>query len=214
MTMRWLVAVVFLAMPALAQPPPEASRPAPPPEAAIAAPGRPGWMVETLRGCWLWNPAPREDEVATWFGACPGGPAEGPGSAEFRLPADGADHAIRYIGTMRDGRPSGIGQFRGATGDGYAGEWRDGLPHGFGILTAANGDHFEGEWREGRRRGLGTQVLANGDRFEGAWQDDQPHGYGRAVLGGEAFSGLWTAGCFRDAAGAVAALGRALEECR
>ncbi len=206
MTMRSLIGAVMLlaAMPAGAQPR------LPSPE-ALAAPGRPGWMVETRQGCWLWNPAPREGETASWFGACPEGPAEGRGSAEFLAP-DGS--ALRYIGMMRDGRPDGFGQARASAGDGYAGEWRNGLPHGFGILTAANGDHFEGEWRDGRRRGLGTQTLSNGDRFEGGWQDDQPHGYGRAVLGGVVRSGLWTAGCFRDPWGEAVALGWTEGACR
>ena len=208
MTMRALIGAAFLcglaALPAAGQP-----RPEPPPQEALAAPGRPGWMVDARQGCWLWNAAPREGEAASWFGACPAGPAEGPGSAEFRAPADGAGPAIRYIGAMRNGRPDGMGQARGAAGDGYAGEWRAGLPHGFGILIAANGDHFEGAWQEGRRAGPGTQIFANGDRFEGAWQDDRPHGYGRAVLGGVEHVGLWTAGCLRDQAGATVALGRA-----
>ncbi len=207
MTMRPLLGAALLAglvaLPAAAQPA-DGARPGPPPAEALAAPGRPGWMVDGLRGCWLWNPAPRAGETASWFGACPAGPAEGPGSAEFRVAAEG--QATRYIGVMRDGRPDGMGQARNAAGDGYAGEWRQGLPHGFGIFTAANGDHFEGAWQEGRRAGPGTQVFANGDRFEGGWQEDRPHGYGRAVLGGVAYSGLWAAGCFQDPAGGAAGI--------
>src|SRR5262245_61361564 len=95
------------------------SRPPAPAPDMIAAPGKAGWVVDSRKGCWLWNADPQPNETVTWSGACgPDGRATGKGTAEWFL----------------DGKPDGR----------YEGELRDGKLHGRGVYTWTTGNVYDG----------------------------------------------------------------------
>jgi hypothetical protein len=68
-SMRYLVLLLWLLMsypsPLYAQ-----MRPAAPPVDIQAAPGHPGWSVDSRMGCWVWNGQPALNETVTWSGSC------------------------------------------------------------------------------------------------------------------------------------------------
>jgi hypothetical protein len=170
--------------------PPAAGGPAPPPPDTLAQPGRPGWTVDARNGCWVWNAAPQPGATVTWDGACPRGPAEGPGSGEWRWTADGRALVARFEGPRVNGRQHGQGIYISPNGDRYDGEYRDGVRHGRAVFTWANGDQYEGDYRDGQRTGRGTLTRANGNRYVGEFLDGQRHGQGRLTFpGGDTYEG-------------------------
>lgn len=187
---RWLVGCLLLldfSGDASAQ-----GRPLPPRAEQLAAPNRPGWVVEHLNGCWVWRPYPRTDEVTTWSGGCaPDGRAAGHGVLESRR-NDG--QMTRYEGEMRDGHLNGSGTYADPAGNRYTGDWQDDRRHGRGIMTLANGQRYEGEWRDGAQNGQGVLSSPNGDRYEGEWQNGKQHGRGSLYLGSGRYVGEWHEG--------------------
>lgn len=170
--------------------PPSAGAPPPPSPDSLAQPGRPGWTVDARNGCWVWNDVPRPGETVTWDGACPRGPAEGPGSGEWRWTADGQARVARFEGPRREGRAHGPGIYIFANGNRYDGMYQDGRQQGRGVYTWANGDQYEGAFVDGRRTGRGTLTRANGDRYVGEYLDGQRHGQGRQTFaGGDTYEG-------------------------
>ena len=187
-----VLAALLLADPSVAQP---ITRPAAPPPDRLAAPDRPGWTVDARNGCWLWNADPKPEEVSTWNGTCPGGPAEGEGEGECRY-AEGAEARVSsFGGTLREGRLNGRGFTVTADGGRYDGEFRDDRRHGRGVETFADGDRYEGEYRNDRFHGRGIYSMAAGDRYEGEWQDDRRNGRGVTTFAsGERYDGEWRDG--------------------
>ena len=209
-----LLLTLLLAGPALAQPNrPAQPRPSAPPAETRAQPGRPGWAVDAQSGCWLWNPNPRPGATARWRGACPRGPAQGLGEAEWRWSEDGRPRLDRYAGTLRDGRVDGEGSITQANGDFYQGGLREWRPHGQGIAILGNGNRYIGEFEDGLRHGQGSMLWANGDQYDGQWRGDLPDGPGSLMRGAEpALSGQWRGGCLR-LSGRLVVLDRALAGC-
>jgi hypothetical protein len=156
----------------------EAQRPPRPPAAILAQPDRPGWTVDARNGCWVWNADPHPDQVVVWNGPCPRGPAEGPGSGEWRNPRHGLRGVDRFSGVMRNGRLEGQGTYVWSYGDRYEGEWRNGRRDGRGTFTTFRGGRLEGEFREDRANGPGIYIFPDGRRYEGSFVDDQRSGLG------------------------------------
>ena len=81
-----------------------------------------------------------------------------------------------YSGTVKDGKPHGVGFRRGLNGDPETcegGEFRDGKLHGGGTRydkDDAGGYRLQtGEWRAGVLHGWGIEVSPDGKRTEGEW---------------------------------------------
>lgn len=53
----------------------------------------------------------------------------------------------KYVGTLKNGVPSGLGTCTWADRNQYDGEWRQGLMHGFGTYTWTSGQRYDGEWK-------------------------------------------------------------------
>lgn len=215
---------------------PTGRRPAAPSSASLAAPGRPGWVVDAVSGCWLRQHRFQPGMEVRWSGRCPGGPASGEGTAVWRWPGPEGERVSRYNGSLREGRMEGLGVLTEASGDRYEGEWRDGMRHGRGAFISAsggryeggfrfglwhgrgiaewaNGDRYEGEWRDGRSHGQGTQQWRSGNQYSGEWRDNLPHGEGEYVhVAHPPARGMWQAGCFREGTRLVA-VGRPANEC-
>ncbi|MFC7473571.1 hypothetical protein ACFQS7_04350 [Dankookia sp. GCM10030260] len=191
-----------------------AARPAPH-AADLAAPGRPGWTVDGASGCWLWNAAPRFDEMVTWTAvspngvtsasaACPDGPATGRGRAEWHWREGSRLRKASAHGLYGNGRLDGPGEAIAANGDRHEGTWRAGRPDGFGIrVFAPDADGREavagippGAWR----------IRVRARRYEGEWRDGKPHGQGVLVFAdGARFDGEFRDG-LADGPGEYASL--------
>lgn len=190
------------------------SRPAPPPADAMAVPGRPGWFVDTTNGCWIWNATLQSAVTVSWSGICPGGPASGYGTIEWRWEVNGQPRAERFIGPLQEGRMNGRGIYTAHNGNEYDGEWRENVRNGRGRLSLPNGDSYNGEWRDDRQAGNGFYGFAGGSHYEGEWRDGRPDGNGRYYdTETGSFHGTWRGGCFREGS-RLAAIGRPLDECR
>jgi hypothetical protein len=154
--------------------PPQAASTAPqppaPPADQRAKKDRPGWTVDQLHGCWIWNLAPDgEADIVTWTGACAtDGTATGMGVLEWK-------DVERYIGPMQAGRKEGQGKKVNAWGETYAG--------GF---------------KYGEHDGHGTYVWSDGSRYDGNYTDGYANGLGTFTERGEVYSGEWKNGCFDD----------------
>jgi hypothetical protein len=178
----------------------------------------PGWIVDARTGCQIWNADPRPGETIAWSGSCVGGRASGPGilqwfengQATVRVEAEYRDgqslgrgrfdwpDGAHYIGEYSHSGWQGRGTFVWASGERYEGDWTEGEPNGQGIYVWADGSRYEGEWRGGQRDGRGVQVWANGARYEGAWREGLPNGLGTFTGLHGAYTGSWSAGCFRE----------------
>jgi len=143
---------------------PAAARPAPPPTEQMAAVGRPGWAVDDLHGCWVWNIAPEKADVVTWTGACAAdGTANGDGMLEWK-------DSERYTGPMKNGRKDGQGKTVNAYGDSYAGGFKAGEHDGHGKYIWSDGASYEGEYTNGYPNGSGVFSFRN-DVYSGEWKN-------------------------------------------
>jgi hypothetical protein len=61
----------------------------------------------------------------------------------------------KFIGTTRNGQPSGLGTCIWPDESQYDGEWRDGYMHGFGTYVWKSGQRYDGEWKVS---GIAVQV--------------------------------------------------------
>jgi hypothetical protein len=165
----------------------------PPPTDHLAAPGRPGWSVDIVSGCWLWNRAPEPGETVRWTGDCPSGPAIGRGEAVWQIDGPSGPRTITDSGDFRDGRLEGRGKTVASTGAKYEGYWRDGRQDGQGVLIAADGSRYEGQFQAGKPNGAG-RIIGRDAIYEGHVRDSKPHGGGRI----EYANGTWFAGNWRD----------------
>jgi hypothetical protein len=148
-----------------------ASRPPVPPADQTAKVGHPGWLVEQLHGCWIWDFTPSNKDVVTWSGPCaPNGPATGDGVLEWK-------GNLRFYGTMKDGRKTGHGSQVTSEGDQYEGDYKDGVFFGHGVYIWADGSRYDGEW------------------------NNNPEGLGEYTDPSQHYRGQWKNGCFRREAG-------------
>jgi 1-phosphatidylinositol-4-phosphate 5-kinase len=58
----------------------------------------------------------------------------------------------------------------GQDGSTYIGTTRNGLPSGLGTCMWPDGSQYDGEWREGTMNGFGTYVWRSGQRYDGEWK--------------------------------------------
>src|SRR5687767_15158260 len=141
---------------------------APPPVYQQASPGNPGWSVDPVTGCWVWNQEPRAGETVYWRGDCGSdGRASGNGVAEWH----GREGTQRYQGPMLNGKRDGQGVYSGQNGVRYEGGFKDDQFDGRGTYLYANGNRYEGEWREGRFHGQGVFTGAQFGRYEGQFTE-------------------------------------------
>lgn len=146
------------------------TRPPAPPAGQLARINRPGWSVDQLHGCWVWDQNPKtDDEVASWTGACaPDGSATGQGSLERK-------NIERYAGGMKEGRKDGQGK-----------------------MVNSYGEQYEGGFRNGKLSGHGKYTWSDGANYEGNYTDDFADGNGTFTEGDKVYSGQWKMGCFDD----------------
>jgi len=140
-----------------------ASHPPAPPADQIAREGHPGWTVDALNGCWIWNRKPFLDYFITWSGTCaPEGPATGPGLLDW------GDE--RFYGALKDGRKTGSGLLIDEWGGHVRGMWKDGVLDGPVAYAWADGSHYDGPFVKGYPNGHGV-FTDKGKTYEGEWKD-------------------------------------------
>lgn len=83
-----------------------------------------------------------------------------------------------YIGSLEDGRRTGLGTYVWSNGERYVGGWSNDLQEGRGEWTSPKGDRYVGEYRLGKREGKGVMTYANTMQYDGDWLADQPSGVG------------------------------------
>jgi hypothetical protein len=95
-----------------------------------------------------------------------------------------------YLGSIMEGKITGMGLMIYNNGDRYDGYWLEGAYHGKGKLVLASGETFTGNFNQGRREGKGVHIklmdkkkdkYGDGDwiyHYEGDYMDDMRHGYG------------------------------------
>ena len=151
----------------------------------------------------VFDPAPQLERAFTWaaddLNADKPGRITGSGRLIWRAKDSPAydDSAIlaAYRGSMKAGRPEGIGLYAARDGLIYDGQWRDGVPHGQGRLLLPNGAEYEGEFRHGLAEGRGTFTEPTWERFEGTFARGQRHGTGKTTLAsGLTYESDWRAG--------------------
>jgi hypothetical protein len=103
------------------------------------------WLLDTELGCrmWDWHPAP--EDKATWSGMCRAGLPEGRGTAQWYEHGRPID---RFIGTYRNGKRVGEGQYVWNENVRYEGAYTDDVPNGRGVFRL-DGETFAGEWKAG-----------------------------------------------------------------
>jgi hypothetical protein len=88
----------------------------------------------------------------------------------------------KYTGTMRNGKPHGLGTKIWENGNTYTGFWKDGKMEGQGNITYQFGDTYVGELKAGKRHGQGTYInrrlgeygiTKSGRRFVGEFKEDK-----------------------------------------
>ena len=68
-----------------------------------------------------------------------------------------------YIGSFKNGKPHGQGQYQGNEGSVYVGEFLNGELNGSGTLEF-NGDKYIGEFKDGKRHGKGAFTFGKGNK--------------------------------------------------
>ncbi|KAI8475462.1 MAG: hypothetical protein J3K34DRAFT_456218 [Monoraphidium minutum] len=105
-----------------------------------------------------------------------------------------ADGSV-YTGGWKGGAKHGVGTYTWPSGASYHGEWAVGFMHGVGSFEAPDGSRYSGGWRKDVKHGLGKKIYANGDSYEGLWDSGRPHGPGRYIWAdGNEYDGEWRAG--------------------
>src|SRR5262249_3461602 len=66
------------------------------------------WLLDTQKGCRLWDWHPEPEDTATWTGACPGGRKEGRGVVQWYEHGRPID---RFEGAFRRGKRAGLGRY-------------------------------------------------------------------------------------------------------
>jgi hypothetical protein len=171
------------------------SRPMVPPVDERASPDHPGWSIDVVTGCWIWNPEPGDVDVFHWSGGCDAtGKISGKGKLEWNYDGDQLD---RYEGEYRAGKMEGIGTYFWANGKRYEGPWRAGERHGKGKYFWPDGKRFEGTWKNGSIEGPGVAIYPDGTRYDGVWKANAQNGQGTMTYAnGNRYEGGWKDGAF------------------
>ena len=154
------------------------------------------WMeLASHPGCYVWNPNPQPDEIATWTGECFAGFAQGAGTLTWTNPEGSQEHEAN----RRFGRPHGESVIRDSDGwahegpfvygarsgrwisrfaDGaiHEGSYVDGNRNGHWIVKDADGDIGEGQYVDGERKGHWVQTFTDGNVAEGPFRDGERNG--------------------------------------
>jgi glucose/arabinose dehydrogenase len=176
------------------------TRPAAPAEDQLFRPGgRAGFLVDAESGCWLWVSgiaATATELRARWSGACPEGPATGPGRAQFTWREGQVERAMIHDGTMRGGKSEGRGTLA---------HLRDGE-----AVAVESGDYADDLLVQGR-----VELPQQGVAYEGPLARGMlPQGRGKLTVRGQAFEGDWQQGCLALPGGAWIAFGRNANTCQ
>jgi len=126
--------------------------------------------------CALFSADALPGDTVSWTGSCPGGYAEGLGTATFTHDGQSQSFTANFVhGVIPDGHVIS----RWGRGWSYDGEAVAGRFQGPGILTTDTSDRFDGQWDGGKMNGFGVLLRANGERYAGDWKDDKPNGNGQ-----------------------------------
>ncbi len=154
-----------------------------PPEAERMVPGgRAGWVADPRSGCWLWaggiEPG-ATDVVADWNGACPEGPAMGPGRAIVTWQSRGETRRMDYQGDIIRGKNEGRGKLT--------------ITEGGRVVSEEEGVFRDDRLVEGRLALPRLRI-----EFEGRLLGGHPQGPGRLTVQGRVFEGDWVNGCLQQ----------------
>ena len=105
--------------------------------------------ITDVNGTLIWNPSPSPNETAEWEGSVINGYAEGEGVLKWLW--DGKCVSV-YKGSMKAGKPEGLGRYEFADGDLYEGQWQNGLRHGHGKHVFKDQRVWEGLWENDKRQ--------------------------------------------------------------
>ena len=168
--------------------------------------------ITTVEGCRVWDPVPRDGEVANWSGPCVDGTGEGHGTLTWRLPRPSAGLALQseFTGEMRRGFLDGPGRLDSYRAGGGApavtvtGTFKQGRLDGPGVARTADGLRYAGNFHDGHRDGHGMLTWGRGNAFEGEFRGGRPNGPGRLVAPAAGttanprlvLDGTWQDGCY------------------
>jgi hypothetical protein len=183
--------------------------------AAAWADDKPTFFADPATGCRLGSFHPESGMVPHWSGACTGGFAEGPGTAEWQINGQfNSRNEGTYHAGLREGRVINVnadgdrveGEFHGgrlngrcvevfADGGRFDGQCVNDERNGLGKQTFASGNRYEGDYRNGEISGRGVYTWTSGQRYEGDFADGQRNGRGRETYaGGAHYEGDWVDG--------------------
>lgn len=94
-----------------------------------------------------------------------------------------------YYGTMKNGKPHGIGSFD--KGFKYSGQWCNGLWNGVGVLES-DGEIYIGYFTDHLKTGYGVKLYSTCDTYEGFFKNNDRHGKGTMYFAnGTVQEGYW-----------------------
>ena len=94
-----------------------------------------------------------------------------------------------YYGTMKNGKPHGIGSFN--KGFKYSGQWCNGLWNGVGVLES-DGEIYIGYFTDHLKTGYGVKLYSTCDTYEGFFKNNDRHGKGTMYFAnGTVQEGYW-----------------------
>lgn len=99
----------------------------------------------------------------------------------------------RYVGNVKDGKPSSYGEMYYSNGGKYVGRWEEGQWSGEGCYVNSS-DSISGEWKAGKLNGYAS-VSTPDFLYEGDWIDNTPDGFGFVVFSDSSYyDGAWENG--------------------
>ena len=99
----------------------------------------------------------------------------------------------RYVGNIKDGKPSSYGEMYYNNGGKYVGQWEEGQWSGEGCYVSSS-DSINGEWKDGKLNGYAS-VSTHDFFYEGDWIDNTPNGFGFVVFSDSSYyDGAWENG--------------------
>lgn len=155
----------------------------------------------------VWDPNPERNLEFVWEpkagqaggGMRPDGTIDGEGRLTWRIRGS-ASYDPRAIfsvfeGSVRDGRPDGVGRLELRSGEAVEGEWRAGRVEGEASWLDAAGNRHEGAFLAGRPHGKGRHFSKTGEIFAGGFMNGLREGEGETRLaGGTVYRSLWKNG--------------------
>lgn len=101
----------------------------------------------------------------------------------------------KYVGSIKEGIPSGKGSMVYADGSEYVGDWSEGKSAGQGKFTMPNFGEYIGEFKNGNFEGQGSMTFAIGIKYVGGWKNGKSEGQGTETYrDGTVRSGIWANG--------------------